>query len=146
MSDFTNLTDAADEDAYLKQSVEILPEAIREEFVRIPADLAYWGGRYADAIKDFLVAEQQRKTAYAHARLNHRAAAAAGGKKLTEADVDALVETDHACGQAKLLEIEMEAAKVSAKIKLDAVSAKKDMVMSLGAYIRAEMAPSHLNR
>lgn len=145
--DYTQLDPNADsEDTYLKNAVEIIPEAIREEFVRVPADLAYFGARYADAVKAYLMAEHDRKSMAAQVRLRVRATAQAAGTKITEADIEATVEQTPEYRAVKLAEIEAEAAKLAAKVKLDAVSAKRDMVMSLGAYIRAEMAPSQLNR
>lgn len=146
MADFTAYTTAEDEGEYLKQSVEIIPEAIQEEFVRVPVDLAYWGERYAEAVKEFLTAEHERKTLYATLRLQVRELAASKGEKLTEKDCDAWVEQTPKFQQAKLAEIEAEAAKIAAKARLDAVTAKRDMCMSLGAHIRAEMSPGHLNR
>jgi hypothetical protein len=137
---------AETEDDYFRKAVEIIPEAIREEFVRVPADLAYWGRKYADAVKAALVAEHDRKVTYAEERLRVRALAQAGNVKLTEADVEATVERSPPCRAAKLAEIEAEAGKVGARVALDAVSAKRDMVMSLGAHIRAEMSPTQLNR
>ncbi len=144
--DFTTYTTAEDEATYLHESVGILPEAIREEFVRVPADLAYWGERFAEAVKDFLTAEHERKTCYAITRLKIRELAQLRGEKLTEKDCDAWVEQTPEYTACKLAEITCEAAKFAAKARLDAVSAKRDMCMSLGAHIRAEMTPTHLNK
>lgn len=146
MTDYTELSNAEDEAGYLKESVEIIPEAIREEFVRLPADMAFWGERYAEAVKAYLVAEHECKVVRAQVRLATRELGSLDGRKLTEADVDAKVETDERYRQAKLAEIEAEAAKLAAKVKLDAVATKRDMCISLGAHIRAEMSPTSLNR
>jgi hypothetical protein len=126
MPDFTEYTTADSEDTYAKQSVEIVPEAIREEFVRVPSDMAFWGERYAEAVRAYLVAEQNRKATHARLRLTIRSVAAAGGTKMTEA--------------------EAEAAKLAAKTRFDAVAAKRDMCMSLGAHIRSEMSPHQIRR
>jgi len=142
MSDYT---DAEDEDAYLKQSVDILPEAIREEFVRVPADLAYWGEKYAEAVKAHLLAAHHTKRMRAQLSIQVRELAHAKDQKLTVDQVEAWVEQAPDYQSMRLQEIEAEAAKVSARCRLDAVSAKKDMVVSLGSHMRAEMSPTQLN-
>jgi hypothetical protein len=146
MPDFTEYTTADSEDTYAKQSVEIVPEAIREEFVRVPSDMAFWGERYAEAVRAYLVAEQNRKATHARLRLTIRSVAAAGGTKMTEADVEAHIESAPEYQNAKLAEIEAEAAKLAAKTRFDAVAAKRDMCMSLGAHIRSEMSPHQIRR
>jgi hypothetical protein len=135
------LTTAEDEDTYFRQSVEITPEAIQEEFIRIPADMAYWGAKYAEASRTYLIAEQAVKEVRARLRLAIRETASA---KLTVDAVDAQVEGQAEYQSAKMAEIEAEAAKLLAKVKLDAVIAKRDMAMSLGAHLRAEMGSSHI--
>lgn len=142
--EYTQLSNAESEEDYLKESVDILPEAIREEFVRLPADLAYWGAKYADSVRTYLLKEQAVKECRARNRLGLREQLTAAGKKHTEGDLDAWVEQTPEYQQCKLEEIEAEAAKLAAKVKMDAVMAKRDMVMSLGAHIRAEMGPTQL--
>lgn len=143
--DFRNYTNADTEEDYLQESVGILPEAIREEFVRVPADLAYWGERYAEAVKAFLTAEHERKVCWAKTHLSVKELASLKGQKISEKDTEAWVEQTPEYQTAKLVEIEAEAGKAAAKARLDAVSAKKDMTMSLGAHIRSEMSPTQLN-
>jgi hypothetical protein len=143
---YTALTNASDEGDYLRQSVEITPEALQEEFTRIPSDMAYWGERYAEATGEALRAYHGRKFAYAEALLQHKAACKLNGIKMTEAEVAAQAEVDPAYQTAVLREAEAEAAKVAAKTRFDAVVAKKDMVVSIGATQRAEMAPHQLRK
>lgn len=138
---YTDLSYAADEDSYFKESVDITPEAIQEEFIRVPADMAYWGAKYAEASRAYLIAEQAVKECKARLRLAIRETATT---KLTVDDVDARVEGSAEYQTTKMAEIEAEAAKLAAKARLDAVIAKRDMVMSLGAHIRAEMGASHI--
>ena len=52
-------------DAYLYDCVNVEPEALQEEFVRIPADLAYWNERYAQAHREHLLAKLDAERAEA---------------------------------------------------------------------------------
>ncbi len=142
----TDVTNAPDEATYFREAVDIIPEAIKEEFTRTPADLAFFGERYADAVKDLLRAEHQRRLIQAKVHLTIREAARAGGSKLTVDDLNASVELDPVYQDAKLAEIEAEAVKVMARIRLDAVTAKLNMCVSLGAHMRAELGPDSLRR
>lgn len=144
--DFTAFTTAENEAEYLHQSVDITPEALQEEFRRIPADMAYWGERYAEATREALRTYAGRKLAYAEALLRVKGQAKVTGGKLSEAEAAAHAETDPMYQQAVLDEVEAEAAKVAAKTRFDAVVAKKDMIVSIGATQRAEMAPHQLRK
>ncbi len=144
--DFTAFTTADDEADYLKQSVAITPEALQEEFTRVPSDMAYWGERFAEATGRALKAYHARKMAYAEALLRIKGVAKLSGNKLTEADAAAQAEVDPAYQLAVLEEAEAEAGKVAAKTRFDSVVAKKDMVVSIGATQRAEMGPHGLRK
>lgn len=126
-------------DPELKRAVEIIPEAIEEEFVRIPGDLALWGERYADALEQYLMAEMVAEETYARLLIEHRERLEAAEKKATEAAVKAAVDTDPKWHDVKLAMIHAEVDKVRADKRLRAVSAKKEAVISIGAHIRAEM-------
>lgn len=144
--DFTAFTTADDEPTYLKESVGITPEALTEEFIRVPSDLAYWGERYAEAVGVALRAYYGRKAAYAESLLRIKGIAKINAEKLTEADAAARAEIDPVYHQACLDEVEAEAQKVACKARFDAVVAKKDMIVSIGATQRAEMAPHHIRK
>lgn len=133
-----------DEGAYFRESVEITPEALNEEFARIPADMAYWGERYAEATQDALRSYAARKLAHAKAFLQVKHYAATTGTKITETEATSKVEVDSAYQAAVLAEVEAESAKLLAKTRFEAISAKRDMIISLGATQRAEMAPQHI--
>lgn len=144
--DFTAYTHADDEASYLKESVGITPEAISEEFIRTPSDMAYWGERYAESVTRALRAYHDRKRAYAEALLTVKGLAKANNEKLTEADAAAKAEVDPSYQAAVVEEAEAEGAKAAAKTRFDAVVAKKDMIVSIGATQRAEMAPHQLRK
>ncbi len=138
---FSDLSNQPDEEGYYREAVAITPEAIAEEFTRIPSDLAFWGERFAESSRTYLLAEQAVKECRSRLRLAIRETAAV---KMTVDAVEAEVEGRAEYQSLKLAEIESEAAKMMSKARLDALIAKKDMLVSLGAHIRAEMGPAHI--
>lgn len=137
---------------YVKDTVTIEPEGIEEEYIRMPADLAYWCERYARALRAHLEAKHQDKNLRALLAIEHRERlhealladqqkekSKSGSGRVTDSQVNVAVETDERCEdmQARLVGTEVEMVRV--KGILEAVRAKKDMLMSLGAHIRAEM-------
>lgn len=125
---------------YLRECVTIEPMALEEEFVRVPADLAYWGARWADAQKEAALAKLQRDQVEAAIDAEHRAVAASSGEKVTEKVIAARVVADERMRAIEIELIEAEARASRARAFADAVRAKKDMVVSLGSQVRAEMA------
>lgn len=125
---------------YLRECVTIEPMALEEEFVRVPSDLAYWGARWADAQKAAALAKLQRDQVEAAIDAEHRAEAAAAGEKVTEKVIASRVASDDRMRACEIELIEAEARAARARAFADAVRAKKDMVVSLGSQVRAEMA------
>lgn len=131
------------EDA-LADAVRIEPVALQEEFVRLPGDLAYWGARYSDAYRAATMAELDRKRVFAKLRLSWRARLQAQGKeggsgRVTDSMVDAQVEVDDEYQGALLREAEAEVERERTKLALDAVRAKRDMLLGLGGIVRDAM-------
>jgi hypothetical protein len=128
---------------YLADCVRVYadtPEMLQEEFVRIPADLAYWNCRYAEALRRFLQTKRFVAQNEAEARIVAREALAALGGRVTESMVDAEVEKDEHVIKTREDLLEAEVSKVHVYGIVDAIRAKKDMLVSLGAQYRAEMA------
>jgi hypothetical protein len=125
--------------AYREDCVRIMPEAIQEEFVRIPADLGFWNERYAQALRAFLLSKLGRDETEARLYLHHRERMAAAGHKASEAQVDAAVRSDPEMHEANMRVVDAQVDYQRARGTVDAVSAKKDMVTSLGAQLRTEM-------
>lgn len=125
--------------AYLRECVTIEPMALEEEFVRVPSDLAYWGARWADAQKEASLAKLQRDQVEAAIDAEHRMAAASAGEKVTEKVIASRVLTDDRMKAVEIELIEAEARATRARAFCDAVRAKRDMVISLGSQVRAEM-------
>lgn len=143
---FTEFSQTAlTEEDYLRECLTIEHEALRQEFIRIPADLAYWGERYAIAVGAHLAAEHDRKVIYAKTHLIVKETAALKGQKISEKDTESWVEQTPEVMTARTTEIEAEATMHLARSRRDALMAKKDMVVSLGAMARSEMGPTHIN-
>lgn len=131
---------------YLRASLRINPDDIQEEFVRVPGDLAYWNSRYADAQRAQLTAELDEKVLKAELEAPVRLALISAGAKVTESMVKAGVESHDDYVQAQRHTIDCEVEKSKCFGYLDAIRSKRDMIISLGAHIRAEMQGDPLVR
>jgi len=134
--------------------VKIDPLNLQAEFIALPAELARANQQYADAVEDFLQAEMVMERTTAQLTMEHRerllmeAQAVAGieGKKgvparaVTVDQVKSAVESDSRWETVKLGYIACEVEKVRSRGTVDALQAKKDALVSLGAMIRAEMS------
>lgn len=126
-------------DEYLTDCVKIEPLALEEEYIRLPADLAFWNDRYAKAVETYLQAKHDSDTMYAKLLIIHRATLQNQGVKVTESIVEATILQDQKWLDVEQKRIGAEAAKARLSGVLDAVKTKRDMLISLGAHIRAEM-------
>ena len=143
-------------EASLREAIRVTPEALEEEFVRTPTDIAWWTARHARAIGEHLRAEAKRKRLYGFLRIRARqqleAAAAASsakadkddkkpekGKAVTESMVDSRVEQDPEYQDALEDEIAAEVERERLKGAVAALMCKKDMLVQLGANQRAEL-------
>jgi hypothetical protein len=133
------MTEPTDTDEFLKESIKIEPLAIQEEFVRMPADLAYWNGRYATALKAHLLAKLRLDETKSKLFMLHRERLLAAGARATEAQIEAAVETDPEYHQVRLAIIDAEVERSRARGIVEAVTTKRDMLVSLGSHIRTEM-------
>lgn len=122
---------------YLIDCVKIDDLLIDEEFMRASADLAYWNECFAVALKRHLRAKVAAERARAMATIAIREANA--GVKMTVADLEARVELDPDVIAATDECVEAEADRSHMRVRAEAVSAKKDMLQSLGAKLREEM-------
>jgi hypothetical protein len=130
-----------DVDEYLATTVSIEPLALEEEFIKMPADLAYWNERYAEAVRGFLTAKIGRERIEARLHIEIRETLAAKGDKKgpTIADIEAGVSTHPEMIAARDAEIMAEVEKVRLAGVIDAVRAKRDMLVQLGARARIEL-------
>jgi hypothetical protein len=125
---------------YLSDSCKIDEFDIQKEYVRLPADLAYWATEYANAFRRWKEAkfanEREQSAAFARAQMDLENE---GVKKPTIPATEARMLTDKIWLKAKQNEIILESEKVRLGGILGAIEAKKDMLISLGATQREEM-------
>lgn len=133
---------------YLADCVVIEPTALEEEFVRLPADLAYWNARLAGAHRRMLETKLglERISSRLHLECREKlladAASKSGEAKIkapTVSDIEAAVSACPEMHAAQDAALTAEAEKVYIAGVVDAVRTKRDMIISLGAHIRAEM-------
>ena len=125
--------------AYQEQCVVLEPLAIQEEYVRLPADLAYWNEQYATAFGAWLNAKVMSKVTHARLYKEHQDRLLCSGKgKVTISEVESALDMDERNIDAMLDEADKEAEKVRLAGVCEAIRAKKDMLISLGATIRSE--------
>lgn len=135
-------------DPLVRDAVTIEPMALQEEFISVPAHLAYWNSQYAAAFEAHVMEKLKREQVYRalygayHAQL----VSERGGKAPTISDVDSRVEPDARMIEARRSEALAESEKVRLQGICEAVRAKRDMVISLGAHIRAEMSAEPMIR
>lgn len=131
--------------SYLRSCVAIDRDELDTEFSRLPSDLAYWNEMYARALMEFYEADIAADHAKAQLYTEHKVrlqteAGSSDPRKGASSDaIKAEVEQDDRWLSAKRRLIRADVAKVRARGVCDAVSAKKDMLQSLGAKLRAEM-------
>lgn len=122
-------------DKFLRECVEVFPEAITQEMTNIPGHIAYWTTRYANAQRDFQRAEQALDQLKARKRIHYRTSIA----KATVDAVNDAVETDEEYVAARVAVIEAEAIMARTKGYSQAVQTKRDMLMCLGGILRDEL-------
>jgi hypothetical protein len=129
-----------EEDEYLGRLLAIDPLQLNEAFTRLPAELAYATQRASEALSAHLHADLDLDRAVARLSIEWRETLEdMGDKRPTEAQVKAKVESDQRYIDARVAAIEAEVALAKAKGIAEAVRAKRDMVVSLGAAVRAEL-------
>jgi len=135
-----------DDIGYLERVVSIDVTQVTEHFISVPAELAYFNERYAENLRKQLVAKSRcdnaRATVYYTIKHEHDEE----GKRITEAALAAQIELDPEYMNAKAELVEAETNKQQAKGRVETVHAKKDMLISLGAHLRAELSDPMIKR
>lgn len=124
---------------FLRECVGIDPLQINEEFVRIPGQLAYWNARYAKSLKRFLTLKVDLDIQRARLEPILRDIIIKGGGKPTVDSVKAQIEQHEDIMKLRYDLVDAEVEKNEVYGSLDAVRSKKEMLVSLGAHLRAEM-------
>lgn len=130
----------------VEDATRIEPMVITEEMVRIPSDMAYWNERYANVFQYWLEAKFARERTYSEAFRDIQERLATTSKtRVTVSEVEHLVATDRTYIDARMSEIVAESEKLRLGGVVEALRAKKDMLISLGAHMRAEMSSQSIS-
>ena len=124
-----------------RQAVSIDAVLIRQEYIDLPAHLAWWNTKYAAAFEDDLTAKLELETCEARLRIEWRERLREDPtvSKPTEAMIAERVSDDQRYITARLTYIDAESKKARCRGVVDAIQAKRDMLTSLGAHIREEL-------
>lgn len=133
------MSDELDEEEALKGVFDIDPLDLQDAFCETPAQLAYWSHRYALRYRKAAAAKANEKQVVAAYREVARDRVLAQRGKATQDDVAAMLEGIDEVKEAREETIEAEYEKVRVFGIVDAIRTKKDMLISVGAHIRAEM-------
>lgn len=130
-------------DDFLVACVSINEHAITDEYIRVSSDLAYWSRAHADAEQAYLLAKARQKEAEATAYLQARELLEGDPsiKRATEAIVQATADRMPAVTRAREAVAMAAGDRREAEGVISAISAKRDMLISLGATLRKEMDP-----
>lgn len=123
----------------LEAVFDIDPLDLQEAFCKVPAQLAYWSGKYATSYRKAAAAKANEKQVAAAYREVARDRANSLRGKATEGDVAAQLEGIDEVQEAREATIEAEYEKTRLFGIVDAIRTKKDMLISIGAHVRAEM-------
>ena len=131
-----------DEVESFRRVTTIDPLRISSEFSGLPSDYAFWTAKYADAVERHLAAEHDLEHTEARLSMMSREMLALRGGKTTEACVreNVVLHPDYAI--SKMTAIEATADKEKLRGVMEALRTKREMLVSLGAHLRAEMSVS----
>lgn len=133
--------DEQTEKDYMTESVELHEVThLDEDMRRLPGDLAYWNNQYAEAFRKHARIKVNCDKLNGQLFMEHREKLILSEGKATEKMIGAMVDQDETWHAARISLVEAEAEKVRLRGVCDAVIAKKDMMQSIGAKLRIEMA------
>lgn len=128
---------------YLKECLELSPVAIQAEFCRMASDVAFWNEEYRKVYKTFWVKKVEFERLESRLSLETRTMLENADSKtrVTEALVESTMKAgsqEWIKGRLELVEADCERVKLLGI--LESLRDKKDMLVSLGAHLREEMA------
>lgn len=121
-------------------ATKINPLALDDGFIKISAQLATFNERFYEALRTHLRAKAELDRTWARLYLAIREELKDADPKTTEATIKASVDSHDEYFAARMAAAEAEAEKSRLWGVLDALRAKKDALISLGANARAEMS------
>lgn len=125
-----------EDDEIKRELFTVEPLVIEEHYTRLPGEMARANELYAQKLRAFLRAKRNESRTYARRFLQIKAESEV---KMTEAERKFRVETDKEYETAVMLRIDAEVERARYFGYLEALRAKKDSIISLGAQLRAEM-------
>lgn len=124
---------------YLEESIDINEARLNDEFIKMPAAIAYWANEHANKVADYQHAKLNKDQTYARLFTKYHAKLLDEKERPTEKKVDAAIELDHEMYQAQVALLTAEREKNHVAGIMEAVRTKRDMLVSLGANYRAEL-------
>lgn len=125
---------------FTADSVKIDPVDLNREFCELAPRLAFWNARLADATEKAMETKADLEMERARKLLEVREELRLNKDKATVDEVNAKVLLDDDVSDAHAVYIGAEAERIRTKGIVEAILCKRDMLQSLGAKIRAEMA------
>ena len=126
-------------DDYLFSCVTLDQTVITSEMSRVSADFAYFANKYAKSHREWLRAKILDKRTRAQVYAEKRDLLQRTLGKATVSDIDAAVLLEEEVQKSEAHVIETEYIREDLKGTLQAVRAKRDMLVTLGAHMREEM-------
>lgn len=131
--------DDVDIEEYLQECANIDPLEIQEAYLKVPAELAYWNARYAKALRRAMMKKVDVDLLEAQLDPLMRKALKDAGANVTESIVKATIAQNESLIEARRELVDADVEKAQVFGALDAIRSKKEMLISLGAHLRAEM-------
>lgn len=126
-------------DNEMLEVIDLDDAQLNEEYTKYSGDLAYWNARYVKALRSYMLAKFIYEKTRARLWLEIREDAKAEGDRLTADDLKCEVRMRDEYEQAHLALIEAEAEKERMRKFAESLTAKRDMLQSFGAKLRAEL-------
>lgn len=128
---------------FMAKVIDIDSLQLDEEFKKVPGELAYFGEQYSQAYTAYLIAKKELDQVYAkvyHEILEENP------KKPTVKFIETSIELHEDYQAARQAMIDADGVRQETRGKVDVVSAKKEMLISLGAHMRTEMSEMSIKR
>jgi len=120
-------------------AVNLNPENIHNELARVSADLNYFSSLLSEANLAVMSAKIDLKEVEGSTYLTTKKMAEASGKKTTEANLSAVVDTADTVIRARRVLASSDSEKKRLEGIVSAISTKSQMLISLSALMRKEM-------
>jgi hypothetical protein len=133
--------ESLDMDEYLIGCVTVDVQSVTDEYIRLPADLAYWNTILSRQILQYERAKANLRESEARANLEVRERLIESGAKVTEAVVDARTQLEPALKLARLAYADAVSERKRLEGLVSAINSKREMLISLGATLRKEYVP-----